>query len=535
MKMGRVFSTLRMLYHLARADLLERVRRYSFLITLGLVLWIGYLSASGQFRMRVPPDYLGEINSAWVGATMTITVSFLLGWIGFYLVKGSLSRDYETGVGQIMATTPLNRPLYTLGKWISNFAVLGIMILLLLGMGIMMNLAVGVGGFDLWALSQPLLFVALPCMAVIAAVAVLFETIRWLRGGLGNVVYFFAFLAILVISAEGMPPGSANRPYNPWADFAGWRLIGGSVSQAAKAAYPESGGGFAFSITYLPNPHIFVWNGIDWTADILLSRLFFLLLAVGIGLLAAVFFDRFNPSRVLPIKRKKIEGDFPQPVTAAESIPVSCVHLTPLSGTRARFRFDALFIAELKLLLKGQRWWWFTVAAALIVAQLSSEIETTRILLIIAWAWPILLLSPLGCRENRYDTRQIIFSAPRPVINQLPAIWLSAVVVLALLGSGALVRFVIAGEPPSILGWITGVVFIPALALVLGVLTGSSKAFEAIYVLWLYLLTQKVVAFDFIGMTPESPLCIYAPLAVVFLVAAAVGRQKYYHYNRFFR
>src|SRR5512139_141430 len=107
-------KTLRILYHLARADFLERVRRYSFLLMLGLVVWIGYLSASGQFRISVSPDYIGVLNSAWIGATMTLTVTFTLAWLGFYLVKGSVSRDYVTGVGQIMATTPLSRPVYML-------------------------------------------------------------------------------------------------------------------------------------------------------------------------------------------------------------------------------------------------------------------------------------------------------------------------------------------------------------------------------------------------------------------------------------
>ena len=32
----------RVIYHLARADFLERVRRYSFLIMLGLVVFTGY-------------------------------------------------------------------------------------------------------------------------------------------------------------------------------------------------------------------------------------------------------------------------------------------------------------------------------------------------------------------------------------------------------------------------------------------------------------------------------------------------------------
>ena len=139
-KWSEAMKTLRILYHLARADFLERTRRYSFLVMLGLVMWIGYLSASGQFRMRVPPDHIGIINSAWVGGDDDHYGLFLLGWVGFYIVKGSVSRDYTTGVGQIMATTPLSRPLYMLGKWLSNFAVLGITILILMLKGILMNL-----------------------------------------------------------------------------------------------------------------------------------------------------------------------------------------------------------------------------------------------------------------------------------------------------------------------------------------------------------------------------------------------------------
>ena len=41
-------KTLTILYHIARADFLERTRRYSFLIMLGLVMWLGYAAASGR-------------------------------------------------------------------------------------------------------------------------------------------------------------------------------------------------------------------------------------------------------------------------------------------------------------------------------------------------------------------------------------------------------------------------------------------------------------------------------------------------------
>ena len=79
-------KTARILYHLASADFLERTRRYSFLVMLGLVLWLGYVVASGQFRITVGPNYAGVINSAWVGMTMAITSSLVLGLVGFYVV-----------------------------------------------------------------------------------------------------------------------------------------------------------------------------------------------------------------------------------------------------------------------------------------------------------------------------------------------------------------------------------------------------------------------------------------------------------------
>jgi len=48
------------------------------------------------------------------------------------------------------------------------------------------------GGLEPGKLLGPFIWVALPAMAMTAAVAMLFETIPLLRGGVGNVAYFFA-------------------------------------------------------------------------------------------------------------------------------------------------------------------------------------------------------------------------------------------------------------------------------------------------------------------------------------------------------
>ena len=70
----------RIIYQLARADFLERVRRYSFLVMLGLVVFLGYQTAIGNMSLELGA-YRGEFNSAWVGALL---------WTALDGVKGQL-------------------------------------------------------------------------------------------------------------------------------------------------------------------------------------------------------------------------------------------------------------------------------------------------------------------------------------------------------------------------------------------------------------------------------------------------------------
>jgi hypothetical protein len=447
---------------------------------------------------------------------MTITVTFFLGWFGFYLVKGSVARDYETGVGQIIATTPLSRPLYALGKWLSNFAVLGVMVVILMFAGIAMNLFFGSAPLDLWALTAPLLFLALPCMAVVAALAVLFETVGWLRGGFGNLVYFFLFLMALV-------PGFETEPYQPLLDLTGFRLIGERIAQAAKLAYPESESGFAFQIlTAATEVKYFLYNGIEWTANILLPRLAFILIGIGLAALAALFFDRFNTTKALRGK-KRLSLD-PARNSASDPSPRPNIHLTPLSAAR-RFRFGALYRVELKMLIKGHRWWWYVVSLGLIITQLAVPHDETAFILALAWLWMILLLSGLGNRETLHNTREIVFSAPLPLRNQLPAAWLAAFTVTTLMGSGAFLRYLLDGEMIRLLAWTSGALFVPSLALALGVLTTSRKPFEVIYVTWMYLILNAVPPLDFVGVTSKGPWQFYGLSAVALLALAVFVRH----------
>ena len=124
---------------------------------------------------------------------------------GFYLVKNTIERDRRTGVGEIIATTPIGKPMYTLGKWLSNMAVFSVLV----GVTILTSIVLQFVRaeeltVDLWALVAPFLFLSLPMLAFIAALAVLFETVNWLRGGFGNLVYYGVYFVAIFGNLQGV-------------------------------------------------------------------------------------------------------------------------------------------------------------------------------------------------------------------------------------------------------------------------------------------------------------------------------------------
>lgn len=510
----------RIIYHLARADFLERLRRYSFLLMLGLVVFGGYQAAIGNLNVQVG-NYRGEFNSAWVGSMMAIIASFFLGWLGFYLVKGSVERDRRTGVGQIMAATPLTRPFYTFGKWLSNFAVLISMLIVLAIAAIGIQFLAGESfQFDLVALLAPFLFLSLPVLALVAAVAVLFECIGFLQGGFGNILYFFLFIFTIPLADTLSKTELAFEPL-------GFALLEQSMGAAAKAAFPDYSGGFVLGSTDIPILGVFHWSGVDWNADIILKRFTFFGIAIVLTLAASIFFDRFDPSREKP-RRVKSGAPLPEPEAVAVKQASPSIQLTPLSVSANRLAFGLVMLSELKLLLKGQLWWWYAVAGGLLVASLVNTPEIVRAYVLpIAWLWPILIWSGLGSREIRHNTYQMVFSSAAPLRRQLPASWLAGFIVALLTGSGAALKLLSVGDGAGLLAWISAAIFIPSFALALGVWSRSNKLFEVLYVtLWYLGPLNKVYALDYLGANSSGNISFFIPFSIALIVIAFIGRAR---------
>jgi hypothetical protein len=464
----------------------------------------------------------GVYDSAWVGALTAMVVNSFLSLAGFYVVKNAVERDRRTGVGQILASTPMSKLLYTLGKTASNLAVLGAMLGVLAVFAVVTQwVAAEDTSVHLWPLLSPFLLLALPVMAVVAALAVLFETIPWLRGGLGNVVWFFLWTALMSVPV-------ANPGKTP--DLVGMTLIAQDMEAEVDARFGEADRGFTLGhITNEEEAQVFRWQGMDWTPAQVLGRFSWFALAVEIALIAALFFDRFDPAKGrmrLPKRKRKGKED------VEETLPPLPEHvtLTPLAAGSS-FRFPGVLAAELRLALKGQPWWWYAAAAGLIVAGLTAPAQGVRqIVLPLAWIWPLLVWSPMGNRESRFGTGELLFSAPRPVGRQLPAVWMAGVLVAAAVGGGVAVKYLIGGDLTALAAWTVGALFIPTLALALGVWSGSGKLFEALYLfLWYIGPMNRTPELDYLGATGRGQPMFWLMATALLAAAAAAGRRWQLH------
>jgi hypothetical protein len=521
-------KSVRIIYHLTRADFLERVRQYSFLVMLGLVVFLGYQTAIGNLALELGL-YRGEFNSAWVGAMMSLIATFFIGWFGFYLVKGSVARDRETGVGQIMAATPLTRPLYLTGKWLSNFAVLMAMVAVLALAAIVIQFLQGENTqINLLTFLSPFVFIVMPFMALVAAAAVLFESIPFLQGGFGNIIYFFAFISFLPLFME-----NTTLKQFPAFEPTGLGILASDMGKAITAIYPEYNGDFSLGGGFITASRVFTWNGIQWTPEIILARCSLIVLALLLIFFAALFFDRFDPSRGKP-RKMKAGATKPEPAAVLPSQALPNVHLTPLTSsplgnkTANRFSFFNVLIAEIKLLLKGQRWWWLVVMAGINIACLVVPSTAVReFALPIAWVWPILLWSAIGNREIHHNVQQMTFSSASPLVRQLPAQWLAGLIVTLLVSSGAIIRLTTDGDTAGLLALLSGAFFIPSMALASGVWSGTSKLFEILYMLIWYLGSlNKLIMLDYMGSHGNGRPEFFIPFSIVLIVLAVIGRAR---------
>ncbi|MET8702907.1 hypothetical protein ABZW10_29210 [Kitasatospora sp. NPDC004723] len=514
------------LWRLALGDFRDRVRRPAYAVTLLAAVGLGLLAvppADGHWAILALGRYRGEYTSAYVGTATALAGALWLTLGGFYVVRKGLGRDEETGVGQLLAATPLRTVELLLAKFLGNLLVLASMLGVLALTAPALQLVRGEDrSLDPAALLTPFLVLTLPLLVATAALAVLFETVPLLRGGLGNVVWFACAPALLI---------AGERPGAPLGGL-GLGPVAASLRDALAVRGADLGGEeFSLGLTKVDTPlEPFPWEGVGPDGGFLVQRLLLVLLAVAVAALPALWFARFDPARRASAERKPLLGGGEEaPVPAAP--PVLAPTLTTAAPVHAGTGrgFGRLLLGEARMLFADASRWWWLAAAGLVAAGLAVPPDTgAGAVLPAAWIWPVLLWSRLGSRSAEHGLEALLGAYPAARARLL-AEWAAGVLLTGLVGAGVLVRLAAAGDTAGVAAWSAGALFVPSLALALGTVSRSHRLFQALYLPLWYLVVNQVAALDFMGavrraghLAGPSPVLVGA-LALALLAATLVA------------
>jgi hypothetical protein len=497
---------------IAAADAAERMRRFTFVLAMAAALYAGYLyvpDIHASYATVTMHGHRGIYNSAYLAAAIAILTSSFLGLIGFYLVRGSVERDRTLDVDGIVCASPVRRATFLFGKFASNLVTLcAIAGISFIAAAFMQELRGEDRHLDIFAYILTYALISVPAMAMVAAIAIAFDTIKPLRGILGSILYVFLWSAFLSVPMT-TTGGARLSPFDPL----GMTAITSNLQAAALTAFPneKSNDVTTVGVEALPpgrsKPYLFA--GIRWTAAIVEQRLAWLAVALLLVLASSVFFDRFA-REATGSRRSGFALDL------ARIIP----NVPPLRLARAEFA----------LLVNGVSVWWLAGAVALAVATGVAPLAVvTRFILPIALLWPLERVAALGARERRWNVADILAATRGFAGRTLVVQWAAATLLGSLVCSGYIVRLAVTGHPAGALACTLVVAATTAAALALGTLSGSSRFFEAAYLIVWYLgPINGLPGVDFSGATSSAPLAlaaICAALTTGFLGVAAFARR----------
>ncbi len=508
-------DALRRFVAIVTADLLERSRSMRFWVMLGLIAlaswWFFPARDAYYLTVAINGAHRGVYSSAWIGMVLALIFSTLLSLVGFYLVRGTLTRDIDTRVWQLLVATPMTRPTYMFAKWCSHLLVL----LMLVGVGVV------VGGiaqivraedsqFNLIELLKPLLILSLPSLAVTSMFAIWFDLVPWLRRTLGNVLYFFIWIGLLSLSMTQVLPQHKPSAMDAWLSDPGGVIV--FVRAVERLERPELGGTKLGNINVIrPNPKreisTFEWK--EWqvqAADLRTPLIWLVIAAAGVWLSSRLLeWGAAQASR--PAGNAKGGNGY--------QLRWLSFLLRPLQKSAG----GALLAVELQLVLRQRSWWWWLLMVIASGVQLFAPPEISAVAIIIAW---MLLLDVFGTailRERTTRTAAFVFSAAGAAKRVLITRWLMVVLLAWLVTLPAFLKLLGSNPAAALTLLVTGA-SLATWGLALGAVSRTSRAFELLTVLLAYFSLNGLPALHVISAPAQTLLwhAVALPIAGMLLL-----------------
>lgn len=507
-------------------DFRLRFRRVSTVIVFLLLSAFAYvwIPAPSTGRALIQINGQRAINNSGAIGLGTASIGMIfVGLFGYYVISNAIRRDVITRCGVIAASTPMRSGEYLLGKFFGNLAFLATFVCGFMLSSMVMLAVRGEARLEPFVFIEQYLLLTPAAIVFVSAVAVLFESIPWLSGKFGDVVYFFLWTAVIgLVVANETSHGRIN-----WArcfDFTGFGFM---IDQLQQTLHTESVsiGASPFDPTKPP----ILFNGLTLTREWVLPRLISVLAPLSLLPIAALFFHRFDPVRTRRVSGKggrnwigKIQNLF-KPLSR-RAVALMMVPSRGGSFVGAMWTDAALTFTLFPFV--------FVAFVAITVVSFFAPLAAT---LPIVFAALALIVSDVATRDARAGTTASVRSISRLRENY---VWWK-------LGSTCLLSFLLCAAPLARTIWhgplafaalICGIVFVASTSTALGVTTANPKTFIVGFLTFWYVVVNghganPMLDFaGFYGRFTTATICIYAVISVL-----AIGFAQLFYRARLAR
>ena len=510
-----------------RADYLVRFRRVSTVVVFLLLCAFAYVWVPAPSTGRTLIQLNGQraiYNSGAIGLGTASVGMMFIGLFGYYVISNAIRRDIVSRCGVIAASTPMRSGEYLLGKFFGNLVFLTTFLAGFMLSSMAMLLVRGEARIEPLVFIEQYLLLTPAAIVFVSAVAVLFESIPFLSGKIGDVFYFFFWMSFVGLVVGGQVSGGKMN----WArclDFTGFGFM---IDQMTRALHTTevSIGASPFDPTKAP----IVFPGLHWQSDWLGPRAISLLIPPLVFLpLAGLFFHRFDPVRT----RRTAERSRRNWIGRIQSL------FKPISRRAAAFLMSFARGQSLFSAIWTDAVLTFTLAPLVLVAFIAVTIASLSgtersALLPIVFAVLAIIVSDIATRDRRAATTAILYGSARLREN---FVWwkLGSVIALSIIFCAAPLARAALGGAAALGAVLIGILFVSALAVSLGTMTANPKAFIVGFLCFWYLVvndkgvTPSLDFAGFYGRSSARTMAIYAGISAVTIMLTHLFHRAKLH------
>lgn len=492
------------IYQIAKADLLERTRRFSFLIICMFSMFLAFFSVPNVEAPLVsicmePNLFKQGSNSSWIPITIALCGGILFPMIGLSFVKNNINMDRNNGLLHNMQAMNMKKGNYIIGKFLSNLFILTVMwLLVIIGAAIMLPFQFPNQPLNFYDFISPFIGIY-PGIIFTSAFAIILESIPFISSKAGNTIGLTTLFVLFLINYSA---SDYNNPLLRVFDFNNYKWIMDSINSAVipiigrevqETGILVPGGMFADS---KGGQELFFY-GLLWNSQYFIDKIILIFISIFLIILAVMSLE-----------------------TSEQKKNMSSANLHKKERTCGKTFFTNQFISEYKLILKDLPKSCFVLIAGLWIYCIFAPLKYVQdYLWIVMLIFSVAIFSQMGCRDYENNLTDFFITIKFSLIKQLLYSYLWGTITLFALSAPAVIRNFIAQNFLCSLSYIAFSMFIPALACFLGEYFKSRRTFETAYLLLCFFLLN-IPSFLFQGY-----VIILMVAGAIFLIFATFMRR----------